>query len=103
MRATGARSTLAPPLQGALHACPLRTHDRPDPSSATCGMRGADRLIEALEAEGTDTIFGLPGGASLAIHDALHGRAIRHVLVRHEAGAGHAAEGYAKASGRVGV
>ena len=66
-------------------------------------MRGADRLIEALEREGADCIFGLPGGASLPIHDALHDSAIRHVLVRHEAGAGHAAEGYAKASGRVGV
>ena len=66
-------------------------------------MRGADRLIAALEREGTDCVFGLPGGASLAIHDALHDSAIRHVLVRHEAGAGHAAEGYAKASGRVGV
>jgi acetolactate synthase-1/2/3 large subunit len=66
-------------------------------------MRGADRLIEALEREGTDCVFGLPGGASLAIHDALRDSPIRHVLVRHEAGAGHAAEGYAKASGRVGV
>src|SRR5215208_4184469 len=66
-------------------------------------MRGADRLIAALEAEAVDTVFGLPGGASLAIHDALHASPIRHVLVRHEAGAGHAAEGYAKASGRVGV
>jgi len=66
-------------------------------------MRGADRLIAALEREGTDCVFGLPGGASLPIHDALHDSAIRHVLVRHEAGAGHAAEGYAKASGRAGV
>ena len=66
-------------------------------------MRGADRLIAALEREGVDCVFGLPGGASLPIHDALHDSAIRHVLVRHEAGAGHAAEGYAKASGRVGV
>src|SRR5580765_870417 len=66
-------------------------------------MRGADRLIAALEAEAVDTVFGLPGGASLAIHDALHDSPIRHVLVRHEAGAGHAAEGYAKASGRIGV
>jgi acetolactate synthase-1/2/3 large subunit len=66
-------------------------------------MRGADRLIAALLAERVDTVFGLPGGASLSIHDALHAAPIRHVLVRHEAGAGHAAEGYAKASGRVGV
>ena len=48
-------------------------------------MRGADRLIAALEAEAVDTVFGLPGGASLAIHDALHESPIRHVLVRHEA------------------
>jgi acetolactate synthase-1/2/3 large subunit len=66
-------------------------------------MRGADRLIAALQAEGVDTVFGLPGGASLSIHHALHDAPIRHVLVRHEAGAGHAAEGYAKATGRVGV
>jgi acetolactate synthase-1/2/3 large subunit len=66
-------------------------------------MRGADRLIGALEAEGVQTVFGLPGGASLGIHHALHESSIRHVLVRHEAGAGHAAEGYAKATGRVGV
>ncbi|UGS38662.1 biosynthetic-type acetolactate synthase large subunit [Capillimicrobium parvum] len=66
-------------------------------------MRGADRLIEALEREGVEAVFGLPGGASLPIHDALHDAPIRHVLVRHEAGAGHAAEGYAKATGRVGV
>lgn len=66
-------------------------------------MRGADRLIEALEREGVEVVFGLPGGASLAIHDALHQSPIRHLLVRHEAAAGHAAEGYAKATGRVGV
>ena len=66
-------------------------------------MRGADRLIGALVDEGVDTVFGMPGGASLAIHDALEASPIRHVLVRYEAGAGHAAEGYAKATGRVGV
>jgi acetolactate synthase-1/2/3 large subunit len=66
-------------------------------------MRGADRLIAALEHEGVDTVFGLPGGASLPIHDALDASPIRHVLVRHEAAAGHAAEGYAKSTGRVGV
>src|SRR5690606_17749250 len=66
-------------------------------------MRGADHLIAALRREGVDTVFGMPGGASLAIHDALDDAPIRHVLVRHEAAAGHAAEGYAKATGRVGV
>lgn len=65
--------------------------------------RGADRLVEALIAEGVTTVFGLPGGASLPIHDALIASPIDHVLVRHEAAAGHAAEGYAKATGRVGV
>jgi acetolactate synthase I/II/III large subunit len=66
-------------------------------------MRGADALIAALEREGVDTVFGIPGGANLALYDALLDSPIRHVLTRHEAGAGHAAEGYARATGRVGV
>src|SRR4051812_36417506 len=66
-------------------------------------MRAADALIAALVADGVEVAFGLPGGASLPIHDALHDSALRHVLVRHEAAAGHAAEGYARATGRVGV
>ena len=66
-------------------------------------MRGADALIGALERAGVETVFGIPGGACLPIYDALHDSPIRHVLMRHEAAAGHAAEGYARASGRVGV
>jgi hypothetical protein len=66
-------------------------------------MRGADALIAALEAAGVDTVFGMPGGANLPLYDALLDSGIRHVLMRHEAGAGHAAEGYARATGRVGV
>ena len=66
-------------------------------------MRGADALIRALERAGVDTVFGIPGGACLPIYDALHDSPIRHVLMRHEAAAGHAAEGYARATGRVGV
>src|SRR4051794_37344705 len=66
-------------------------------------MRGADALIRALERAGIDTVFGIPGGACLPIYDALVDSSIRHVLMRHEAGAGHAAEGYARATGRVGV
>jgi acetolactate synthase I/II/III large subunit len=66
-------------------------------------MRGADALIAALERAGVDTVFGMPGGASLPLYDALLDSPIRHVLMRHEAGAGHAAEGYARATGRVGV
>ncbi len=66
-------------------------------------MRGADALIAALERVGVDTVFGMPGGASLPLYDALLDSKIRHVLMRHEAGAGHAAEGYARATGRIGV
>jgi acetolactate synthase-1/2/3 large subunit len=66
-------------------------------------MRGADALIAALERAGVDTVFGMPGGASLPLYDALLDSKIRHVLMRHEAGAGHAAEGYARATGRIGV
>src|SRR3954466_10251242 len=66
-------------------------------------MRAADALIAALERGGVDTVFGMPGGATLPIYDALVASSIRHVLMRHEAGAGHAAEGYARATGRVGV
>src|SRR3954462_7660933 len=66
-------------------------------------MRGSDALIRALERAGVDTVFGIPGGACLPIYDALHDSPIRHVLMRHEAAAGHAAEGYARSTGRVGV
>jgi acetolactate synthase I/II/III large subunit len=59
--------------------------------------------MECLKAEGVEDVFGLPGGANLPTYDALYDAGIRHVLVRHEAGGGHAAEGYAKATGRVGV
>ncbi len=66
-------------------------------------MRAVDALMECLKAEGVDVVFGLPGGANLPTYDALVDGGIRHILVRHEAGGGHAAEGYAKATGRVGV
>src|SRR5690349_213725 len=67
-------------------------------------MNGADAVLRSLEAEGVDTVFGLPGGAILPIYDALaRGTTVRHVLARHEQGAGHMAEGYARASGRPGV
>jgi acetolactate synthase-1/2/3 large subunit len=60
-------------------------------------------VMECLKAEGVDVVFGLPGGANLPTYDAFVDAGIRHVLVRHEAGGGHAAEGYAKATGKVGV
>jgi acetolactate synthase-1/2/3 large subunit len=67
-------------------------------------VNGADAILRCLEAEGVDVMFGLPGGAILPLYDAIaRGTTVRHVLARHEQGAGHMAEGYARASGRVGV
>jgi acetolactate synthase-1/2/3 large subunit len=66
-------------------------------------MRAVDAVMECLKAEGVDVVFGLPGGANLPTYDAFVDGGIRHILVRHEAGGGHAAEGYAKATGKVGV
>jgi acetolactate synthase-1/2/3 large subunit len=66
-------------------------------------ITGAQALIKALESQGTEVIFGLPGGAILPVYDPIIDSTIRHVLVRHEQGAGHMAEGYAQATGRPGV
>ena len=67
-------------------------------------MTGAQVLVEALRREGVEVLFGHPGGASLPIYDALYdARDVRHILVRHEQVAAHAAVGYARASGKVGV
>ena len=66
-------------------------------------VTGAQSLIMALEAAGTTDIFGIPGGAILPAYDPLMDSTIRHILVRHEQGAGHAAQGFAAATGRVGV
>src|ERR1035437_2684390 len=71
-------------------------------------MTGADAIIRSLEAEGVDVCFGVPGGMIIDTYDALcraqaNGSKLRHVLARHEQGAGHMAEGYARASGKVGV
>ncbi|MET4729170.1 acetolactate synthase-1/2/3 large subunit [Lysobacter enzymogenes] len=66
-------------------------------------MNGARWLAQALAAEGVDTLFGYPGGTIMPFYDALHGSDLKHILVRHEQGAAFAANGYARASGRVGV
>src|SRR5688572_27469783 len=66
-------------------------------------LTGSQALIRALEMEGVDTIFGLPGGCILPVYDPLLDSPIRHILVRHEQGAGHMAEGYAHVTGRPGV
>jgi acetolactate synthase-1/2/3 large subunit len=66
-------------------------------------LNGGQALIRSLEHEGVDVIFGLPGGAILPVYDPIIDSPIRHILVRHEQGAGHMAEGYAHATGRPGV
>jgi len=66
-------------------------------------LTGAQALIRSLEQSGVEVVFGLPGGAVLPAYDPLRESSVRHILVRHEQGAGHAAEGYAWATGRVGV
>src|SRR5437667_10302395 len=67
-------------------------------------MSGARIVLECLKREGVDVLFGLPGGAVLPIYDALYDfQGIRHILVRQEAAAGHAAEGYARTTGKVGA
>ncbi|MEL7453306.1 MAG: acetolactate synthase 3 large subunit [Pseudomonadota bacterium] len=72
--------------------------------TALRSMTGAEIVIEALKEQGVDVMFGYPGGAVLPIYDALHeDQSIRHILVRHEQGAGHAAEGYARSTGKCGV
>ena len=75
-----------------------------EPQGGEREMTGAEMVVQALVDNGVTDIFGYPGGAVLPIYDELHQQdAIRHVLVRHEQGAGHAAEGYARSTGRCGV
>src|SRR5438309_11322490 len=66
-------------------------------------LTGAQALIKSLEMEQVEVMFGLPGGAILPVYDPLIDSSIRHILVRHEQGAGHMASGYAHATGRPGV
>jgi acetolactate synthase-1/2/3 large subunit len=66
-------------------------------------MNGASSLVKSLESAGVDVMFGIPGGAILPAYDPIFDSSIRHILVRHEQGAGHAATGYAQVTGRVGV
>ncbi|MEC8552032.1 MAG: thiamine pyrophosphate-binding protein, partial [Pseudomonadota bacterium] len=75
-----------------------------DDKTATAMMPGAELLLKALEDEGVEVVFGYPGGAVLPIYDALFkNNKIRHILVRHEQAAVHAAEGYARSTGKTGV
>src|SRR5438105_4734353 len=73
--------------------------EKVDPAQRT----GAQLIWEVLAREGVDVVFGYPGGAIMPTYDAMPAYPVRHVLVRHEQGAAHMADGYARASGRVGV
>ncbi len=73
------------------------------PTANGTTMNGATSLVKSLEAAGVDVMFGLPGGAILPAYDPIFDSTIRHILVRHEQGAGHAATGYAQVTGRAGV
>lgn len=73
------------------------------PTANGTAMNGATSLVKSLEAAGVDVMFGLPGGAILPAYDPIYDSTIRHILVRHEQGAGHAATGYAQVTGRAGV
>ena len=66
-------------------------------------LKGAQILIRSLRDEGVDTLFGYPGGAVIDIYDEIDKAKFKHILVRHEQGAAHAADGYARASGKTGV
>ena len=68
-------------------------------------LTGSEIIIECLKEQGVDTVFGYPGGAILNVYDELykHSGEIRHILTSHEQGASHAADGYARATGKVGV
>lgn len=82
----------------------MDTQTQPEADTETRTMTGAEIVITALKEQGVDVMFGYPGGAVLPIYDALFGEpSIKHVLVRHEQGAGHAAEGYARSTGKAGV
>ncbi|KJS62114.1 thiamine pyrophosphate-binding protein, partial [Streptomyces rubellomurinus] len=93
----------APPEDAALESPALEAVS-PEGAAPAAGVTGAEALIRSLEEVGVDTVFGIPGGAILPAYDPLmDSTEVRHILVRHEQGAGHAATGYAQATGRVGV
>ncbi|GAB3120724.1 acetolactate synthase large subunit [Streptomyces calidiresistens] len=89
---------------GAPKPHPRAPRGGPQPAATVEHVTGAQSLIRSLESVGADTVFGIPGGAILPAYDPMmDSTRVRHVLVRHEQGAGHAATGYAQATGRVGV
>ncbi len=83
-------------------AAPSQRENGAEPN-APLRMTGSQALVRSLELMGVEVVFGIPGGAILPAYDPLFDSSVRHILVRHEQGAGHAAEGYAVATGKVGV
>src|SRR5262245_61143677 len=96
--AAGVRAHAAQPA-------PATTAPAAPPAKAvvTESVTGAQALVRSLESLGVDVMFGIPGGAILPAYDPIFDSKVRHILVRHEQGAGHAATGYAQATGKVGV
>lgn len=95
-------NTMLAQKQRAIEGKPLGPGSQTEHQGKT--MTGAQAIIASLEAEGVDTLFGYPGGQAIKIYDALYdSKKIHHVLARHEQGATHMADGYARATGRVGV
>ena len=96
------------PGAGGVHERPGRPPPRPPaprPPGRPCAesVTGAQSLVRSLESLGVEVMFGIPGGAILPAYDPIFDSKVRHILVRHEQGAGHAATGYAQATGKVGV
>ncbi|MGO1318550.1 MAG: thiamine pyrophosphate-binding protein, partial [Cellulomonadaceae bacterium] len=93
-----------PPKPAPARATPRGAGDHHSTPRITEDVTGAQAIVRSLEEAGVDTIFGIPGGAILPTYDPLmDSTRLRHILVRHEQGGGHAATGYAQASGKVGV
>jgi acetolactate synthase-1/2/3 large subunit len=102
-RAQAAVTSAAAESGRAAAPTPAPPPSAPVPQPAKTPTTGAGALVKSLEALGVEVVFGIPGGAVLPAYDPLFDSTVRHILVRHEQGAGHAATGYAQATGRVGV
>ncbi|MFP5346265.1 MAG: acetolactate synthase large subunit [Actinomycetes bacterium] len=107
--ATAAQAVPRPPARpgqrtGSQGTGPSGSAGQPAPTRPPEPLTGAQSLVRSLEHAGVEVVFGIPGGAILPAYDPLlDSKTVRHILVRHEQGAGHAAQGYAQATGRVGV
>src|ERR1700678_3961899 len=99
-----AQPAAAPAAQSSPAQSPAAQSSAGQAAAAPARVTGAQALVLAMEKVGVEVVFGIPGGAVLPAYDPLlDSKQIRHILVRHEQGAGHAATGYAQATGRTGV